>query len=350
MNLYNKYRPATFAGIAQPHIARVLQAQLATGEHASTYLFSGPSGTGKTTTARVMAMALQCEKRGKGGIEPCRECESCRLTRADKNRDVVEINCATHNGVDDARAMIAERMRIAPSRGDYRIFILDEAHQLTSQAQNALLKVLEEPPSYVRFFLCTTEPQKILTTIKGRCQPHVLTKVSDQDTRAILEKVVQAEVIEAESTALDLIVQTAAGNVRNALVLLEQVSQIGATEENVRTVLGRAPKALAIDLIVAIRKADRALVFQILDTAQAEGRDLGALLDDASRELLALIRKKLLSAKTPEETQAAQKASAQMIELATRLIEITIRIRQNVPADLAVPVGIMKTIDWFATP
>lgn len=343
-----------FSDVAQPHITRVLKASSQVGDFASTYLFCGTGGTGKTTLARVVSMAVLCDYRTEDG-EPCGLCSSCRMIRDNTHRDVVEINCGTNGKAEETRALISDEMTLAPIYGKKRIYILDEAHNTTSAAQDSLLKVLEEPPSHVMFFLCTTELDKIKPTIRTRCQIHRFKKVSDKAIRIILKKVVQEEMIEADEGALDLIIQDAQGSARQALSTLEQVKLIGATEDNVRNVLGRAPRQMAVELLLAITQGSAGFndIFRLVDTAQEEGHDLIGLLEESCRILSNVARERIN--KTPEEKvpelirPLIQKYTGSiLIETVNSIFEIISKIRQNVSPELAVQFGLMTTIQRFA--
>jgi DNA polymerase-3 subunit gamma/tau len=354
MNLYNKYRPTKFKEVLGQNCIKILEAQVATNSHSSTYLLSGTSGVGKTTIARIVAMALMCENRKDGESEPCGECQSCKQIVSDNNRDVMEINCAIDGGVNKVRDIIAEHMLIAPSMGNYRIFILDESHQLTNSAQNALLKIMEEPPRYVKFFLCTTDVHKILNTIKTRCQHFSLKRLSEKDLLFILQKVVKEECIECDTNGINLIIQSSNGSPRSALSLLDSIAAIGATEDNIRIALSRAPRQISINLLKAICTQNRSEAYKIIMAANAEGRDLPALLEECVRILVNdIARCKLLHEKSNDKDiiELSDKESGfkgpHIVDISTKLLEINSKIRQNVPAELIIPVGILNVIDRF---
>lgn len=217
--LYRTYRPSLFSEVAgQEAIVKTLQNALKSNKLSHAYLFSGPRGTGKTTMAKLFAKALNCEQ---GIGQQCNTCENCRLLNQNAHPDIIEIDAASNNGVEEVRDLI-DKVKYSPIKGRYKVYIIDEVHMMTPSAFNALLKTLEEPPTHVLFILATTEPHKIIPTILSRCQRYDFGKVSRLDMRQRLELVLDQEKISIEPEALQLILQLADGGMRDALSMLDQ--------------------------------------------------------------------------------------------------------------------------------
>jgi DNA polymerase-3 subunit gamma/tau len=285
LSLARKYRPKSFADVAvQTHVSNTLRGAIARGRVAHGYLLCGPRGTGKTTLARVLAMALNCEQRGESG-EPCGKCQSCtRIWSGSSSLDVVEIDAASNRGVDDAREL-RERAMYAPSgETRWKVYIIDEAHMLTREAWNALLKILEEPPPRVVFVFATTEPQKIAQTaapVLSRVQRFDLKRISSSEIRTRLANVLASENVEADTDALTMIGRAADGSMRDALSLTDQVLAFHdgrLTTSAVRDALGLVAEEehLAILDLVAERRAGD--VFGAVARLVEEGIDLGLFL------------------------------------------------------------------------
>ncbi len=287
ISLTAKYRPQRFADVAgQDAVKRILSRAAAEDRIAPAYLFSGTRGVGKTTLARVLAKALNCETAPTG--EPCNVCSQCRQITAGVSPDVIEIDAATHGKVDDARRL-KEDVGYAPLNSRYKVFIIDEAHMLTTAAFNALLKTLEEPPGRVTFILATTEPHKFPATIISRCQHYLFKRLAQTELEAHLSSVLQREAVPYEAKAVSLIARRGAGSVRDSMSLLAQVLALGGaelTEADARGVLGLAGQEVFFGLIEAIRAEDGPAVVEILRQVLDKGLDIGFFL----RELASMWR------------------------------------------------------------
>jgi DNA polymerase III subunit gamma/tau len=294
--LARKYRPRNFASVAvQSHVANTLKGAIARGRVAHGYLLCGPRGVGKTTLARVLAMALNCENRAPDG-EPCGVCTSCkRIWSGAASLDVVEIDAASNRGVDDARELRERAMYAASQAGHHKVYIVDEAHMLTREAWNALLKILEEPPPGVVFVFATTEPQKIASTaapVLSRLQRFDFRRIGPAAIRARLRQVLDAEGIAADEDALTLIARHADGGMRDALSVLDQCLSFGdgaVTAARVREVLGLVEDELYAEALGLVADQRPECVFPLVDRLVDAGADLTEFIGGAGELLRALL-------------------------------------------------------------
>jgi len=275
MALYRKFRPITFDDVVgQEHIIKVLQHQIANHQIGHAYLFCGSRGTGKTTTAKILSRAINCAEPKNG--EPCNECLVCKGILDASIPDVMEIDAASNNSVDDIRA-IRENVIYAPTMAKYKVYIIDEVHMLSGSAFNALLKTLEEPPENVIFILATTEPHKIPVTILSRCQRFEFKRISKEDIAKRLEVVCEKNGVKAEFSALMIIAQSAEGALRDGLSLLDQVISSGVseiTESVAREILGIAEVSQTAGILTAILNKDIANMLSLVNSVVDSGKDI----------------------------------------------------------------------------
>jgi len=294
--LARRYRPKRFADLlVQDHVAAVLRGAVARGRVGHGYLLTGPRGVGKTTAARILAMALNCPNRDASG-DPCGECENCtRVWSGTANLDVVEIDAASNRGVDDARDLRERAMYAASREGHYKVYIVDEAHMLTREAWNALLKILEEPPPRVVFVFATTEPQKIAAAaapVLSRLQRFDFRRIGPAAIRDRLREVLSAEGIAAADDALALIARHADGGMRDALSVLDQCLSFGEgaiTAARVREVLGLVGDELYAEVLALVADRRPEGVFPLVDRLVNAGADLAEFLGGAGEVLRSLL-------------------------------------------------------------
>lgn len=281
--LYRSERPESFEEIiGQKHIVKILRNQIKKGTVSQSYLFAGTRGTGKTTTARILAKAVNCTCSDPGVDLPCGECANCRAITEGRFLDVVELDAASNNGVESLR-QITESVQYPPTVGKYKVYIIDEAHMLTDSAENAFLKTLEEPPAHVIFILATTNPEKIKATIKSRCLTLNFRHVSENDLLDGMRRICQKKAINIEEDALAVIARKADGSVRDALSLLEQCINAGdelITRELVLEYTGGAGDDFYIELTDAIRTGEAGTALADIDSMVRIGKDAKQLLSD----------------------------------------------------------------------
>ncbi|WP_201300229.1 DNA polymerase III subunit gamma and tau, partial [Nocardioides sp. AX2bis] len=291
--LYRRYRPETFAEvIGQDHVTEPLRAALASNRVNHAYLFSGPRGCGKTTSARILARALNCELAPVA--DPCGECQSCRdLARGGPGSiDVIEIDAASHGGVDDARDL-REKAFFAPVRSRYKVYVIDEAHMVTTQGFNALLKLVEEPPPHLRFIFATTEPDKVIPTIRSRTHHYPFRLIPPRLLSSYLGELCAKEGVAIEPAAVPMVVRAGAGSARDTLSVLDQLlggsGAAGITYELATGLLGYTPDTLLDEVVDAFAAGDGRAVFGVVDKVIETGQDPRRFTEDLLRRLRDLV-------------------------------------------------------------
>ncbi len=315
--LYRTYRPQTFSEVAgQKHIVRTIQNALASNKIAHAYLFCGPRGTGKTSMAKLFAKALNCEE---GFDHQCNKCDNCHSVTDGSHPDVIEIDAASNNGVEEVRDLI-EKVKYLPIKGKYKVYIIDEVHMMTSGAFNALLKTLEEPPAHVVFILATTEPHKVLPTIVSRCQRYDFTKVEDDAIREKMVEILNLENIQYDIPAINAIIDLADGGVRDALSILEHVLAYAGTTikaKDVYDLFGLASTKEKLDLIKGIVSGNVRDVLKRMESFIASGIDIKRL----TSNLLDLLKDALIYKNTEEPILLSVLTEKDVLEL-TKLLDI----------------------------
>ncbi len=307
-SLYRKYRSQTFADlVGQDATSQALQGAIVSGRVAHAYLFSGSRGTGKTSAARLLAKALNCTGRPRTSAEPCNQCVSCVEMIAGAALDLIEIDAASNRGIDDVRDL-REKVNLAPARGPYKVYIIDEAHGLTGDAFNALLKTLEEPPPHAVFVLCTTDVQKMPLTVIGRCQHFVFRRHSEEQIVARLSHIAAAEKVSVEPAAMELIARTAQGSMRDAVGLLDQLVPLASgpiSLESARSLLGIADPRLLDALLDHVLSGRAAEALAELGRVYAAGAELRQVV----RGLMEGCRDRLLAALSRHDQATARRLS-----------------------------------------
>jgi DNA polymerase III subunit gamma/tau len=357
ISLARRYRPKRFSDLlVQDHVAGVLRGAIARGRVAHGYLLTGPRGVGKTTAARILAMALNCGHRDPAG-DPCGECENClRIWNGSANLDVVEIDAASNRGVDDARDLRERAMYAASREGHYKVYIVDEAHMLTREAWNALLKILEEPPPGVVFVFATTEPQKIAASaapVMSRLQRFDFRRIGPHAIRDRLRQVLAAEGLSADDDALTLIARHADGGMRDALSVMDQCLSFGdgaVSAQRVREVLGLADDEVYEEMLRLVVDHDPAAVFPLIDRLSDAGIDLTEFISGAAEVLRGVLM--LQVGAEPEELTGVVRGTLEryrerlepgdVLRMLQMLHDNEVNIRRNVNSRLTVETLLLR--------
>ncbi|HZP17161.1 MAG TPA: DNA polymerase III subunit gamma/tau, partial [Terriglobales bacterium] len=333
--LARKYRPQRFSDvIGQEHVTRTLKNAIEQGRTAHGYIFSGHRGIGKTTVARILAMALNCRSADSPVPEPCGVCDSCTEIRAGNCVDVIEIDAATNRGIDEIREL-REAARYRPARDRFKIYILDEAHQITDAAFNALLKTLEEPPGHVVFMLATTQPEDIPQTIRSRCQHFAFRAVKFEQIVGQLRDLCARERISADEDALALLAEAGDGSMRDALSLLDQAiasSEGRLSGDSVRQLIGAAPSGVLEEIMQAVSRSASREILEITDRLISEGqnpvhfaRQMVRFLRNATVAKIAGRESSLLQISSDERERVARIAELFPEEDLARYLQIMLR-------------------------
>lgn len=335
-----KWRPQTFADVVgQDHVMRTLSNAISRNRIAHAYLFVGPRGTGKTSTARIFAKALNCTDGPKADFDPADE--ACQSIADGTHLDVIEIDGASNNGVDQVRDL-RETVQYAPAQGKFKVYIIDEVHMLSAQAFNALLKTLEEPPEHVKFVFATTDPQKVLPTIISRCQRFDLKPIPAPLIIERLQKIAADESVKVTDSAMACIARMADGGMRDAQSIFDQMISFCGTEidePDVLDVYGLVAAAKLKELAAALAGGDHAKIIELVDECDESGRDLVRLLSD----LQEVVREALLNA-IAEGGQTTQLGTSLTTEQVTRLLDALREGEGGVKLGLAEKINLEVTL------
>ncbi|MDO4582404.1 MAG: DNA polymerase III subunit gamma/tau, partial [Bacillota bacterium] len=342
--LYRKYRSRSFSElVGQPHISRVLAAAVKNDNIVHAYLFAGPRGTGKTSTAKILARAINCEQPLPSG-DPCNSCAACRRDLEGGSMDVIEMDAASNRGIDEVREL-REKVKYAPAADKYKVYIIDEVHMLTGEAFNALLKTLEEPPAHVVFILATTEAHKLPATILSRCQRFDFRRISEADIIAHLRHIAGAEQIEIDDEALRLLARKAFGGMRDAVSLLDQCSTVAEGPVSAATVtamLGAADRDFISRLVGCLLQKRTTEMLAMIGQLVDEGKDLRAAVADILELCRDMLLSKLSAQGEPLPDWADNIAPAEFVNLLSALADTDAKLRYSPTPRISLELPLIK--------
>lgn len=360
ISLYRKWRSQDFNEIVgQSHIIKTLKNAIAQDRISHAYLFCGPRGTGKTSIARIFAKALNCEKGPTA--DPCGKCSNCTKIRDGHAPDVIEIDAASNRGIDEIRDL-REKVRYAPIEGRFKVYIIDEVHMLTSEAFNALLKTLEEPPAQVVFILATTEPSKVPITIASRCQRLDFVRIPLAEVKSQLNKIAKTEKFELEEKALDMVARSGEGSMRDSISLLDQLVSFAGKKisfDDVVTLLGCADEGMLFSMADAIIAGDDKKALELLRGGIDQGRSAPQIVKDLLNHFRNLMFAKVEAEDLLELTrdyqlrikEQSQKLDLNTVKLVMRaLSRAELDMKWHPQARLVFEVGLLELIDGLGTP
>lgn len=342
MTLYLKYRPQRLEDLDLEVVRESLKKIVVSGKIPHAFLFAGPKGTGKTSAARILAKVVNCEStseklRGKGGFEPCNQCGQCTSITRGENLDVVEIDAASHRGIDDVRT-IRDAVKLAPAKAKMKVYIIDEAHMLTTEASNALLKTLEEPPSHVIFILATTDPGKLIPTIRSRTTLINFKKASREELVRSLTKVAEGEKLKIDKEALETIAKYSDGSFRDGVKILEQIISegVGFDKDEIENYLSKFSGFLLDEFMESLYKKDPALAIRVVE----EAIEKGVSAKDIALKIVERLRIQLLSEVGIGEKDQAKFSKSELISLlklfTSAARDISQSLIEQVPLEVAI--------------
>ena len=342
MTFYLKYRLQKIEELDLKDVRESLKRIIKSGKISHAFLFSGPKGSGKTSAARILARVVNCEKRKKNSIEPCNKCEQCTLITKGSNLDVIELDAASHRGIDDIRAL-RDAVKLAPARAEKKVYIIDEAHMLTTEAANALLKTLEEPPEHVMFILATTNPEKLTETIRSRTTNILFKKATLAEIERQLGRIISGEKIKTDKETINLIAESSGGDFREAAKTLEQLVAQGSSfkKDDVEEFLFSRKTLKPEDLISLLSKRETKAALAEVERVVAQGVSM----ENYIESILRILRVALLAKSGVEGEDLEDFNKTELVFLLKRFSQAASELRETIIEQLPIELAIVEWCD-----